>query len=152
MKLNPFELRNNNYYVKDLYKESTHWHCIDTISGENGNYEYLLKNINTDVNWEILCYTGYYSGYIYCLGKGYNKYYYIGIGYGSCTVCDVYQSCNSIADLQELQDSLKSCIREFDTLEEFIKWFNSEEGDNVWDRERDGFLKEIQDKYPNISI
>lgn len=154
MNLNPFELRDNDYMAKDMYKKTNFGGDLEPSlwNEEYGGYEYLLKGINTDIDWKVTCYTGSYQGELCCLGvDAAGKYYYVNTGYGSCSGCDWYEACgDSIVGLQELQDSLKNNLKEFDSLTDFIKWFTSPERKyNEWrsSEERDEFLKDVEEKY-----
>lgn len=164
MNLNPFELRENDYYVKDMYiKEKESYGRLSVnpevgikLNEKYGSYEYLLKGINIDINWKSVVYTGSYQGELYCLGEGSNgNVYYVNTGYGSCSGCDWYQgSEKSIEGLQEIQDSLKKDIKEFDNVNTFIDWFTSDERKaNEWwgKEERDEFLIDVKKKYKVIN-
>jgi hypothetical protein len=152
MNLNPFELRENDFYVKDMYKMRTDgWSRLEpTQLNEDeygGSYEYLLRGINTDVDWKIICYAGSYQGELFCLGEYDNKFYFVNTGYGSCSGCDWYQANDdSISGLQEIQDSLKKDIKEFDTLVDFLDWFKNNE-DNWWSYDKGDFLRDIKETY-----
>lgn len=149
MNLNPFELRENDYYAKDAY-EKDKWgdYSANKLGVKYGSYEYLLACINTDIDWDCICYTGSYQGELYCLGNLNDKYYYVSTGYGSCSGCDWYQANEgTIEGLQEIQDALKSDIREFDTINEVIEYLTRDEN-YKWNKEEiDEFLNDINLKY-----
>lgn len=160
MNLNPFELRNNDYYVKDMYmKDKDGWSWLSVVPevGKQlneyyGSYEYLLKGINLEIDWKSIVYTGSYQGELYCLGESKDgKVYYVNTGYGSCSGCDWYQAQDgSIEGLQEIQNSLKKDIKEFNNVDDFIEWFTSDERNyNEWygKEERDEFLNDVREKY-----
>lgn len=148
MNLNPFELRENDYYVKDMFTKGGYYLKANKFGEEYGSYEYLLKGINTEINWTVICYAGSYQGELYCLGELEGKVYYFNTGYGSCSGCDWYQANeDTIEGLQEVQDGIKREIREFDNLNDFMEWFSGEYN-NSWGREeRDEFLGEISKHY-----
>lgn len=156
MNLNPFELRNNDYYVKDMYyKNQNGWKdfepsrpCKELFNEEYGSYKYLLKGIHKDVDWKSIVYTGSYQGELYCLGVLDNKYYYVKTGYGSCSGCDWYEgNVGTVEGLQEIQDELKRDIREFDSLEEFLEYFNREEVTGWRKDETKEFLIKAKEHY-----
>jgi hypothetical protein len=149
MNLNPFELRNNDYYAKDLFEHGNYGSLRANKFGETyGSYEYLLKGIHIGVEWKIVCYAGSYQGELYCLGEHDNKFYYVNTGYGSCSGCDWYQANDGdIEGLQEIQDSLKRDIREFNNIAEFLSWFN-DNNSGIWvNSEMKEFLAEVQKVY-----
>jgi hypothetical protein len=148
MKLNPFELRKNDYFARDMYEMRGGWLCANKFDEAYGGYEYLLKGINTDVEWTVVCYTGSYQGELYCLGEAYGKFYYVNTGYGSCSGCDQYEAVKSdLNGLQELQDALKYKLREFESLDEFLQWFNGEYSDAWYESERNEFLNAVNKFY-----
>lgn len=148
MKLNPFELRNNDYMAKEMFYRGNSGFLIPTLWEECDSYEYLLKGINTDVNWKIICYAGSYQGELYCFGEYKNKFYYVSTGYGSCSGCDWYEANrNSVEGLQTIQDELKRNIREFDSIEEFKEWFNKKEVSGWYRVEAEIFLAELDEEY-----
>lgn len=149
MNLNPFELRPNDYCVKDLFTETRFgWFKPTKFGAERGGYEYLLRGINIDVNWTIICYAGNYQGELYCLGESKGLFYYVNTGYGSCSGCDWYQAKEDKLDgLQEVQDGLKLKIREFNSLNDFLEWFKGEYTDSWCEEESNEFLSKIADYY-----
>lgn len=152
MNLNPFELRENDYYAVDMYEENGHYpkekKDVEILLDSYG-YGYLLKGINTEVDWRVKEYCGSYLGELFCLGNIEDKIYFVNTGYGSCSGCDWYEAnCGSIKGLQSVQDGLKRDIKEFDNIDSFLEWLNSDDRRTVWwDEDREQFLKEVKLKY-----
>ena len=159
MNLNPFELKENSYYAKDMYikDENNQLKPIEDIAekfnDKYGSYEYLLKGIDEGVDWRSIVYAGCYQGDLFCLDTKNRKYYFVNTGYGSCSGCDWYESqCCSIEGLQEIQDGLKKDIVEFDNLDEFMEWLNNEETIKYWSKsEIKEFLDDVNKEYGNLS-
>lgn len=145
MKINPFEnmqdeyslseiieLKNNELEIKEKYKN---------LFGNYIDYDVLLKSINTNIEWHILD-IGAFGGDYFCFTEFNDKFYFVDMGYGTCGFCDALLGCgNNLSDLSELRNSIKSDIREFDNLEEFIKWATSRDTIQWWGSN----LKEILD-------
>lgn len=149
MNLNPFELRTNDYKADAMFKRDK-WGdlCAFLWDESYGSYEYLLKGINTEINWRVICYAGSYQGELYCFGEYNDKFYYVSTGYGSCSGCDWYQAkADDIDGLQEIQNSLKNAIREFESIEEFKEWFNAKEVSGWYREEADEFLHKLNREY-----
>lgn len=53
-------------------------------------------------------------------------------GWGSCSLCDALQGCNTIEDLQELCNDLESSIKWFDSPTEAIEWFENHDWEGDW--------------------
>lgn len=122
---------------------------VEKLLGSYG-YGYLLKGINTEVDWKVEEYCGSYQGELFCLGNIGDKIYFVNTGYGSCSGCDWYEAnSGSIKGLQSVQDGLKRDIKEFDNIDMFLEWFNSDDRKTEWwdNEDREQFLKEVKLKY-----
>lgn len=136
MNLNPLENQKCQYGMTKLYTNGE-WSSLELtelgkkISGcEYGGYNTLLNSITDKIDWFIIGGHQDYQGDLFYLGKdGNDKYYFLNQGYGSCSGCDAYYASEeNIEDLNELRESIKRKIIQFDSLEEFQLYL---EGDMI---------------------
>lgn len=141
MNLNPFEnemsLKLNDETDADGYFRTCEY-----------DYYELIKSITDKVNWKVNAGTNDYQGDYLCFGEGQGKYYFVDFGYGSCSGCDALEACNSFQDLLEVREDIKRNIKEFESLDQFEKWFNNE-GQTEWWNWDDikAFIKEMDSIY-----
>lgn len=96
--------------------------------GFNGGYDDLLDKF-TIVNDFIL---GDYQGdYIYHLSDGARQGYLV-VGYGSCEGCDDLQSCETLAEVKALQESIINGIRWFNSTDELGAWARAYDFEGQW--------------------
>lgn len=126
MVLNPFEGKGKEYDLRNiLYRDELGYfdikHPYDKIFPEL-DYDTLLKSINTEIDWHKYILGDEHGDIFY--GSNYNnKWYFVITGYGSCPACDVLQAADGdLNALMDLQDSIISSIREFDSLMELVNW------------------------------
>ena len=143
MNLNPLESEKCLYDIEEIYEivttEYEDWSYTDIEQridlNKDHSYTYLLKSITDKIDWIIEAGDKDYQGDIYYVGKDKSDRYYLLVqGYGSCSGCDAYQSAESICEhdknlesLNELQEDMKRNIRQFENLEEFKIYLESEE-------------------------
>ena len=75
-----------------------------------------------------------YQGDSRVLYRDGSRFGWLQFGWGSCSGCDSLQACDSMKEVQELIDQLKSEIKWFDSKEEAIKFFENHDwqGDYSW--------------------
>lgn len=151
MRLNPFENIQNEYNLKDvIFKEKNGCYAEFKTKDEyieklgTLEYEMLVKCINTNIEWHILD-IGYYQGDYFYFSQYNNKFYFVCIGYGSCSGCDALMACSNIEDFSNLQDEIKRDIREFDNLEDLVNWIIS--STEWWCSEKDSVLDFVKEKF-----
>lgn len=152
MNLNPFEGTKNEYSISEMYQKNKY---DDLVENEElkiyhwDGYTYLLKSINSKINWTINSGKNDYQGEQFLFGEYEGKFYFVTTGYGSCSGCDVYQACRDLNDLEELRERLKRNIQEFDTLGEFADWANNHACGKFWWQEYDykEFVRQFKEKY-----
>ena len=172
MNLNPLENEKCLYDIEDIYEidvtKYEDWSCTNleqkkdldknSIPCEDNNYTYLLKSITDKIDWIIKAEDNDYQGDIFYVGRDKeDKYYFLVQGYGSCSGCDAYQGAEfdcehnkNLKPLNELREDMKRNIRQFENLEEFKIYLESEEtrgnffwyGDDIKD-----FIKKVNDKF-----
>lgn len=126
MVLNPFEGRKNQYRLDNILEHNGFDYApkreYREVFGETLDYDVLVKAIDDSIDWHILT-TGSYQGDYWYIGLKDNKIYFVNIGYGSCSGCDALLATDDdIQGLVNLQNSIKSDIREFESFEELISW------------------------------
>lgn len=126
MILNPFEGRKNHYDLREILEEDWSNYVpkkeYESLFGNDLDYYVLVKAIDDSIDWHILN-TGSYQGDYWYIGLKDNKIYFVNIGYGSCSGCDALLATDDdIQGLVNLQNSIKSDIREFESFEELISW------------------------------
>ena len=141
MNLNPFECIENEYKLEDVltkdeyndYIVNREYRKILNSGTEYGfiTYDSLVRCINLRIDWHVLD-IGSYQGDYYYIANYNDKWYFLRIGYGSCSGCDDLLACCTFEDYQNLQNKIKGNIREFNTLEELIDWLTSEDNDEHW--------------------
>ena len=62
-------------------------------------------------------------------------------GWGSCSVCDALQGCNTLEEVQELCNNLERSIKWFVTPKEALEWFERHD----WEGEYSWFYSETQE-------
>lgn len=100
------------------------------INGEYPSYETLVESTTKRVDWTINAGTNNYQGDLYLFGESNDDagyYYYVRIGYGSCSGCDALEACDTPEELISLRDEIKRSIIRFDTLKEFETYINDDE-------------------------
>jgi len=129
MNLNPFELMQSETLPVKTYQ----YYGDDKPEFDECAYDYdeLLESVNLDVDWTIKAQEYNYQGDYFYFGEYANRFYFVVIGYGSCSGCDALQACSTYTDMVDLRDDIKRDIREFDSLQEFKVWFD-EHVQNQW--------------------
>lgn len=148
MQLNPFEDLENEYNLSEILEYNGY--CYETKEEYKEmfgllDYKTLVKTINTAIEWHIYMTGGYQGDYCY-VGQHNNKFYLVDIGYGSCSCCDdLLASRYKLTNLVDLQNLIKSKIREYDSLEELLNWIvNSAEW---WFSYKDELLEYIKKEF-----
>lgn len=178
MNLNPLENQECLYNIEDMFKLENHnydWdsdyvsieadkELKDKLGCDYGNYDYLLKSITDKIDWFLKAGDKDYQGSIYYLGKdAESRYYFLDQGYGSCSGCDAYQSSewncecnNTLKPLEELRESVKRAIKQFNSLDEFKSYINGEnsKGSFYWyDNDFEDFINKLNEKFKwNLEI
>lgn len=100
-----------------------------------GDYGPLLLSMGHEIMLQVD--DDDYQGDSRLLLKDGDKVGYLQFGWGSCSGCDALQACNTIGEIEELRDELKSQIRWFDTKADAHKFFEEHdwEGDYSWHHE-----------------
>lgn len=149
MNINPFENIKNEYELENLLERGK-WGDLDIKEQycelfDEFDYSLLVKSINTKIKWHILT-TGGCQGDYWYIGEYNDKFYFLDVGYGSCSVCDNFMASDrNVDDLKSLQDALKREIREFESLEELTNWIiNCTEW---WLNEKDEILDFIKKEF-----
>lgn len=138
MELNPFELEVCNELPRE---EPDHGYF-------SYSYKQIVESITDKVAWFIESGFKDYQGEFFYLGKDIRgNIYYLAGGYGSCSVCDALQACETYEEVLELRDDLKRKIRKFYSLKEFELWFNTE-ASGEWYSEDDikNFIDDVKEK------
>ena len=117
-------------WAKELYPDCAG--SDEECFGSPGNYGPIIRALGGE---PIICVEeGMYQGDTYVLYR-YNKddYGFLNFGWGSCSVCDALQACESYADIGKVIQTLESQIKR-DTREELLKFFKSHDwaGDYGW--------------------
>lgn len=98
-------------------------------------YVGLVESITDKVHWTVNSGYNDYQGTLYMFGysrENPKKVYFVAIGYGSCSYCDALEACDSDEDIMELRDSIRRSIREFESILDFEKWFNTQAHLEFW--------------------
>lgn len=75
---------------------------------------------------------GSYQGDTFVLYDDGGKIGYLVFGYGSCTICDPIQSCDSYEELQELCNRLEGDVRWFKDRVEALDYFENYDWEGQW--------------------
>ena len=81
----------------------------------------------------------------YLLQSG-ERYGHLNIGWGSCSGCDALQGCDTIAELQDLADSIEGDIKWFASKDEARTWFETHDwkGDYSWrSKEQADYVEQV---------
>lgn len=101
----------------------------DGWGGPYVGYDDLYKQFGTPlVDVDI----GTYQGDTLVVLEKEGKYGYLVFGWGSCSYCDILQSCENFDDLQNLSDHLETSIKWFDSKEELKAWVNKHDWEGEW--------------------
>lgn len=150
MNLNPFELTKR----VELEVKTEQWFDDEEPQFCAWEYDYadLLNTIHPDLRWTVCALEFNYQGDYFYFGELGDKYYYVVVGYGSCSGCDALQACDSYEELLQLRERIAQNIREFNSLEDFQQWFE-EHGEDQWydTSEITNFINMMKQKY-NISL
>jgi len=150
MNLNPFELLKS----ETLPVKTEQYYGEDEPSFDLYAYSYdeLLESVNPLVKWTVIGDDYNYQGDYFYFGELEDKYYYVVIGYGSCSGCDALQGCGGYLELVDLRDDIKRSIREFDSLQDFEKWFEEHLEDQWYSTDEvNNFANLFKEKY-NIEL
>ena len=79
-----------------------------------------------------------YSGDSRILFEKDGKYGFLIFGWGSCSGCDMLQSCSTMKEIQDLMDGLVNEVEWFDSLEELQKYFKEKD----WELEYSWHIEE----------
>ena len=121
--LNPFELEESMELVK--HEEWCEWDEEYRIDTYEYSYETLINSITDKVDWKVVSGFTDYQGDFFFFGEDkLGKVYFVNSGYGSCSGCDALKACDTYEELLSLRERLKTKIRQFDSLDEFVEWFN----------------------------
>lgn len=105
------------------------------------DYEPIINNIG---NPAVIKQIGDYQGdYLILYDFSDDNYGFLTFGFGSCTVCDALQSCESTEEIQELMDNIYNSIVRFNSKHEVIYFLNNHDwqGDWYWDTvDKDEFI------------
>ena len=127
MKLNPFEDKRNEFNLHEVlicdYPSKVKSEYVSMFKvDELVSYEFLLKSIDSNIDWKIHK-AGGYQGDLFFVAKYNEKVYFVSIGYGSCSGCDALMACDyDINGIETLRDDIKRDIREFESVEELLNW------------------------------
>ena len=84
------------------------------------NWSELVESFSDEI---IMQYSvGDYSGDYYFVIKLKSYYGFVSIAYGSCSGCDALEGCESLDELNSLQNSVWNDIRWFSTLDDLKQW------------------------------
>ncbi len=89
-----------------------------------------------------------YQGDTRVLFKDAFKYGYLNFGWGSCSVCDALQACNTLEEIEQLQERLYNSIQWFSNKEETLKWFKGRDWETTYEwhiEETKRFVSEVID-------
>lgn len=76
---------------------------------------------------------GQYQGDTLVLLKGEDgRLGYLSFGWGSCSVCDALQACNTTEDIDELQQELWDSIKWHDTPASMLDWLKTHDWGGDW--------------------
>lgn len=104
------------------------WHN-ETYPWFDGHYNTLVEDFGEIV---LEADFGYYQGdYIYIFKSGWG-YGFLIVGYGSCSGCDMLQSCESLDSVLELQESLRNGVKWFDNLDDLKTYILDDNRDLEW--------------------
>lgn len=110
----------------------------------DGSYNDLIEDFGSVVLSETF---GSYQGDMFYVFEKDGQYGFLEVGYGSCSGCDALEACQSISDLYDLQASLRSSIRWFDTYSELKDYAMSDDRSLQWYSHEPGwpeFLEKVK--------
>jgi len=91
-----------------------------------GDYDPIIQSFGVVLVQEDLgCYQGHTVAVLQDCDKGFG---FLAFTYGSCSGCDVLQSCSTYAEVDEVIDELENSIRWFSSLQEIKDYIADDEG------------------------
>ena len=114
--------------AKELYPGYS-WYDYKPMIEEFGRVAFMISDGGYQGDSWVL-----YDDYNYIFSERTGKYRvgYLEFGWGSCSGCDALQACETISEVQELLDELKTQIKWFDGYDEALEWFENHDWEGDW--------------------